>query len=99
MDKALVFGTKDCRFESCQGHSRLAPSRRAAVALETRVRGLAAATARRGVSARDLSERLRARPRWFLDPLAFVRLFPHVAISQARQFPGAFFVSPLVLCA
>jgi len=77
----------------------LAPSRRAAVALETRVRGLAAATARRGVSARDLSERLRARPRWFLDPLAFVRLFPHVAISQARQFPGAFFVSPLVLCA
>jgi hypothetical protein len=20
MDKALVFGTKDCRFESCQGH-------------------------------------------------------------------------------
>ena len=21
MDKALVFGTKDCRFESCQGHS------------------------------------------------------------------------------
>jgi hypothetical protein len=24
MDKALVFGTKDCRFESCQGHSFLA---------------------------------------------------------------------------
>ena len=23
MDKALVFGTKDCRFESCQGHSLL----------------------------------------------------------------------------
>ena len=22
MDKALVFGTKDCRFESCQGHFR-----------------------------------------------------------------------------
>ena len=22
MDKALVFGTKDCRFESCQGHKR-----------------------------------------------------------------------------
>ena len=22
MDKALVFGTKDCRFESCQGHHR-----------------------------------------------------------------------------
>ena len=22
MDKALVFGTKDCRFESCQGHLR-----------------------------------------------------------------------------
>ena len=22
MDKALVFGTKDCRFESCQGHIR-----------------------------------------------------------------------------
>ena len=22
MDKALVFGTKDCRFESCQGHTR-----------------------------------------------------------------------------
>ena len=22
MDKALVFGTKDCRFESCQGHAR-----------------------------------------------------------------------------
>ena len=22
MDKALVFGTKDCRFESCQGHGR-----------------------------------------------------------------------------
>jgi hypothetical protein len=21
MDKAFVFGTKDCRFESCQGHS------------------------------------------------------------------------------
>ena len=21
MDKALVFGTRDCRFESCQGHS------------------------------------------------------------------------------
>ena len=21
MDKALVFGTKDCRFESCQGHT------------------------------------------------------------------------------
>ena len=21
MDKALVFGTKDCRFESCQGHN------------------------------------------------------------------------------
>ena len=20
MDKALVFGTKDCKFESCQGH-------------------------------------------------------------------------------
>jgi hypothetical protein len=24
MDKALIFGTKDCRFESCQGHSVLA---------------------------------------------------------------------------
>ena len=24
MDKALVFGTKDCRFESCQGHLCLA---------------------------------------------------------------------------
>ena len=24
MDKALVFGTKDCRFESCQGHAFLA---------------------------------------------------------------------------
>ena len=23
MDKALVFGTKDCRFESCQGHTLL----------------------------------------------------------------------------
>ena len=23
MDKALVFGTKDCRFESCQGHQLL----------------------------------------------------------------------------
>ena len=23
MDKALVFGTKDCRFESCQGHFSL----------------------------------------------------------------------------
>ena len=23
MDKALVFGTKDCRFESCQGHDIL----------------------------------------------------------------------------
>ena len=22
MDKALVFGTKDCSFESCQGHKR-----------------------------------------------------------------------------
>ena len=22
MDKALVFGTKDCRFESCQGQNR-----------------------------------------------------------------------------
>ena len=22
MDKALVFGTKDCRFESCQGQTR-----------------------------------------------------------------------------
>ena len=22
MDKSLVFGTKDCRFESCQGHAR-----------------------------------------------------------------------------
>ncbi len=22
MDKALVLGTKDCRFESCQGHFR-----------------------------------------------------------------------------
>ena len=22
MDKALVFGTKDCRFQSCQGHAR-----------------------------------------------------------------------------
>ena len=21
MDKALIFGTKDCRFESCQGHT------------------------------------------------------------------------------
>ena len=26
MDKALVFGTKDCRFESCQGHSCLCSS-------------------------------------------------------------------------
>ena len=26
MDKALVFGTKDCRFESCQGHSKLWPA-------------------------------------------------------------------------
>ena len=29
MDKVLVFGTKDCRFESCQGHlmtARLAQS-------------------------------------------------------------------------
>jgi hypothetical protein len=59
MDKALVFGTKDCRFESCQGHSRLAASQRAAVALATRVRGLAPGTARRGVSARESSERLR----------------------------------------
>ena len=25
MDKALVFGTKDCRFESCQGHGRARP--------------------------------------------------------------------------
>ena len=24
MDKALVFGTKDCRFESCQGHLSIA---------------------------------------------------------------------------
>ena len=24
MDKALVFGTKDCRFESCQGQLRTA---------------------------------------------------------------------------
>ena len=27
MDKALVFGTKDCRFESCQGHHFCAASR------------------------------------------------------------------------
>ena len=26
MDKALVFGTKDCRFESCQGHLDVAAS-------------------------------------------------------------------------
>ena len=26
MDKALVFGTKDCRFESCQGHFASGPS-------------------------------------------------------------------------
>ena len=26
MDKALVFGTKDCRFESCQGHFALLPA-------------------------------------------------------------------------
>ena len=26
MDMALVFGTKDCRFESCQGHLLLAAS-------------------------------------------------------------------------
>ena len=26
MDKALVFGTKDCRFESCQGHYILGSS-------------------------------------------------------------------------
>ena len=26
MDKALVFGTKDCRFESCQGHLFAFPS-------------------------------------------------------------------------
>ena len=25
MDKALVFGTRDCRFESCQGHLRRQP--------------------------------------------------------------------------
>ena len=24
MDKVLVFGTKDCRFESCQGHLTIA---------------------------------------------------------------------------
>ena len=27
MDKALVFGTKDCRFESCQGHMVSRPRR------------------------------------------------------------------------
>ena len=26
MDKALVFGTKDCRLESCQGHAQLTSS-------------------------------------------------------------------------
>jgi hypothetical protein len=31
MDKALVFGTKDCRFESCQGHSKHARARMTAV--------------------------------------------------------------------
>ena len=30
MDKALVFGTKDCRFESCQGHFLLNAGGRAA---------------------------------------------------------------------
>ena len=30
MDKALVFGTKDCRFESCQGHFHIVRSHLAA---------------------------------------------------------------------
>ena len=30
MDKALVFGTKDCRFESCQGHIFYAANRTSA---------------------------------------------------------------------
>ena len=35
MDKALVFGTKDCRFESCQGHAlRIAASLRRLVFLQ-----------------------------------------------------------------
>ena len=32
MDKALVFGTKDCRFESCQGHTFFARSRQRCLA-------------------------------------------------------------------
>ena len=38
MDKALVFGTKDCRFESCQGHAfRNAASVRRSVGLHGRL--------------------------------------------------------------
>ena len=37
MGKALVFGTKDCRFESCQGHAlRFAASVRRRVGLQGR---------------------------------------------------------------
>jgi hypothetical protein len=36
MDKALVFGTKDCRFESCQGHFASGPSVRHQAAPEMR---------------------------------------------------------------
>ena len=34
MDKALVFGTKDCRFESCQGHEYCSDSRLLSVLLD-----------------------------------------------------------------
>jgi hypothetical protein len=34
MGKALVFGTKDCRFESCQGHEYCSDSRLLTVLLE-----------------------------------------------------------------
>ena len=34
MDKALVFGTKDCRFESCQGHEYCSDSRWLSVLLD-----------------------------------------------------------------
>ena len=41
MDKALVFGTKDCRFESCQGHIVQLAFRATKEVLPTRVDALA----------------------------------------------------------
>jgi hypothetical protein len=38
MDKALVFGTKDCRFESCQGHLSRAPHVSASASAYTSLR-------------------------------------------------------------